>query len=93
VVLRSQIRTIRPGRRRTAPRSTTNVVRLDGVADEVNIQRMRDQEFRVSAPPAPFFADDMEIFERTQEGLQSGAVEWLVFFPVGSTAKRCATAT
>jgi nitrite reductase/ring-hydroxylating ferredoxin subunit len=77
VVLRSQIRTIRP----VAVDRTeiyTNVVRLDGVADEVNIQRMRDQEFEFGAA-GTFFADDMEIFERTQEGLQSGAVEWLVF--------------
>jgi nitrite reductase/ring-hydroxylating ferredoxin subunit len=77
VVLRSQIRTIRP----VAVDRTeiyTNVVRLDGVADEVNIQRMRDQEFEFGAAGA-FFTDDMEIFERTQEGLQSGAVEWLVF--------------
>jgi phenylpropionate dioxygenase-like ring-hydroxylating dioxygenase large terminal subunit len=77
VVLRSQIRTIRP----VAVDRTeiyTNVVRLDGVADEVNIQRMRDQEFEFGAA-GTFFTDDMEIFERTQEGLQSGAVEWLVF--------------
>jgi nitrite reductase/ring-hydroxylating ferredoxin subunit len=77
VVLRSQIRTIRP----VAVDRTeiyTNVVRLDGVADEVNILRMRDQEFEFGAA-GTFFTDDMEIFERTQEGLQSGAVEWLVF--------------
>jgi phenylpropionate dioxygenase-like ring-hydroxylating dioxygenase large terminal subunit len=77
VVLRSQIRTIRP----IAVDRTeiyTNVVRLDGVDDEVNIRRMRDQEFEFGAA-GTFFTDDMEIFERTQEGLQSGAVEWLVF--------------
>jgi phenylpropionate dioxygenase-like ring-hydroxylating dioxygenase large terminal subunit len=77
VVLRSQIRTIRP----VAVDRTeiyTNVVRLEGVPDEVNIQRMRDQEFEFGAA-GTFFTDDMEIFERTQEGLQSGAVEWLVF--------------
>jgi Ring hydroxylating alpha subunit (catalytic domain) len=77
VVLRSQIRTIRP----VAVDRTeiyTNVVRLEGVPDDVNIQRMRDQEFEFGAA-GTFFTDDMEIFERTQEGLQSGAVEWLVF--------------
>jgi nitrite reductase/ring-hydroxylating ferredoxin subunit len=77
VVLRSQIRTIRP----IAVDRTeiyTNVVRLDGMPDEVNIRRMRDQEFEFGAA-GTFFTDDMEIFERTQEGLQSGAVEWLMF--------------
>jgi phenylpropionate dioxygenase-like ring-hydroxylating dioxygenase large terminal subunit len=77
VVLRSQIRTIRP----IAVDRTeiyTSVVRLEGVEDDVNIRRMRDQEFEFGAA-GTFFTDDMEIFERTQEGLQSGAVEWLEF--------------
>jgi nitrite reductase/ring-hydroxylating ferredoxin subunit len=77
VVLRSQIRTIRP----IAVNRTeiyTNVVKLQNVPDEINIRRMRDQEFEFGAAGA-FFTDDMEIFERTQEGLQSRAVEWLVF--------------
>jgi benzoate/toluate 1,2-dioxygenase alpha subunit len=76
-VLRSQIRTIRP----IAVDRTeiyTSVVRLEGVEDDVNIRRMRDQEFEFGAA-GTFFTDDMEIFERTQEGLQSGAVEWLEF--------------
>jgi hypothetical protein len=77
VVLRSQIRTVRP----IAVNRTeiyTNVVKLQNVPDEVNIRRMRDQEFQFGAA-GTFFTDDIEIFERTQEGLQSGAVEWLVF--------------
>ena len=78
VVLRSQIRTIRPIAVDRTKEIYTNVVRLEGVPDEVNIQRMRDQEFEFGAA-GTFFTDDMEIFERTQEGLQSGAVEWLVF--------------
>jgi hypothetical protein len=56
----------------------TNVVRLSGVPEEVNLKRMRDQELEFGAA-GTFFTDDLEIFERTQEGLQSGAVEWLVF--------------
>lgn len=77
IVLRSQIRTVRP----IAVNRTeihTNVVKLQNVPDEVNLRRIRDQEFEFGAA-GTFFTDDLEIFERTQEGLQSGAVEWLVF--------------
>jgi phenylpropionate dioxygenase-like ring-hydroxylating dioxygenase large terminal subunit len=77
IVLRSQIRTVRP----IAVDRTevyTSVVRLSGVSEEVNLKRMRDQELEFGAA-GTFFTDDLEIFERTQEGLQSGAVEWLVF--------------
>jgi phenylpropionate dioxygenase-like ring-hydroxylating dioxygenase large terminal subunit len=77
IVLRSQIRTVRP----IAVDRTeiyTNAVRLQNVADDVNLRRMRDQEFEFGAA-GTFFTDDLEIFERTQEGLQSGAVDWVVF--------------
>ncbi|CAN7636347.1 MULTISPECIES: aromatic ring-hydroxylating oxygenase subunit alpha [unclassified Caballeronia] len=77
IVLRSQIRTVRP----IAVDRTeiyTKVVRLQDVPDEVNMRRMRDQEFEFGAA-GTFFADDLDIFERTQRGLQSGAVDWLVF--------------
>ena len=73
VVLRSQIRTIRP----IAVDRTevfTKAVKLQGVSDEVNLTRLRDQEFEFGAA-GTFFTDDIEIFERTQEGLQSNAVE------------------
>jgi phenylpropionate dioxygenase-like ring-hydroxylating dioxygenase large terminal subunit len=77
IVLRSQIRTVRP----IAVDRTeiyTNVVRLQNVTEDVNLRRMRDQEFEFGAA-GTFFTDDLEIFERTQEGLQSGAVDWVVF--------------
>jgi phenylpropionate dioxygenase-like ring-hydroxylating dioxygenase large terminal subunit len=77
IVLRSQIRTIRP----IAVDRTeiyTKAVRLPDAPDEVNLVRLRDQEFEFGAA-GTFFTDDLEIFERTQEGLQSGAVDWLVF--------------
>lgn len=77
VLLRSQICTIRP----IAVDRTevfTKAVKLQGVSDEVNLTRLRDQEFEFGAA-GTFFTDDIEIFERTQEGLQSNAVEWLVF--------------
>jgi phenylpropionate dioxygenase-like ring-hydroxylating dioxygenase large terminal subunit len=77
IVLRSQIRTVRP----IAVDRTeiyTNAVRLQNVAEDVNLRRMRDQEFEFGAA-GTFFTDDLEIFERTQEGLQSGAVDWVVF--------------
>ncbi len=77
IVLRSQICTVRP----IAVNRTeiyTKAVKLENVADEINLRRMRDQEFEFGAA-GTFFTDDIEIFERTQEGLQSGAVEWLVF--------------
>jgi len=77
VVLRSQIRTIRP----IAVDRTeiyTRVVKLQNVPEEVNLRRLRDQEFEFGAA-GTFYTDDIEIFERTQEGLQSGAVDWLVF--------------
>lgn len=77
IVLRSQIRTVRP----IAVDRTeilTSVVKLKGVDDDINVQRMRDQEFEFGAA-GTFFADDLDIFERTQEGLGSNAVEWAVF--------------
>lgn len=77
IVLRSQIRTVRP----IAVDRTeilTSVVRLENVPEEVNLQRMRDQEFEFGAA-GTFFADDLDIFERTQQGLSSSAVDWLVF--------------
>jgi len=77
IVLRSQIRTIRPI---AADRTEihTRVVRLEGAPEDVNLRRMRDQEFEFGAA-GTFFTDDLEIFERTQYGLQSSAVEWLNF--------------
>lgn len=77
IVLRSQIRTIRPiAANRTEIH--TRVVKLEGAPEEINLRRMRDQEFEFGAA-GTFFADDLEIFERTQFGLQSAAVEWLNF--------------
>lgn len=77
VLLRTQIRTIRP----IAVNRTeiyTNVVRLQQVPEELNLSRMRWQEFEFG-PSGVVYADDLEIFERTQVGLQSSAVEWLMF--------------
>jgi phenylpropionate dioxygenase-like ring-hydroxylating dioxygenase large terminal subunit len=77
IILRSQIRTVRP----IAVDRTevyTNVVRLPGVDDAINLKRLRDQEAEFGAAGS-FYVDDMEIFERCQRGLQSGAVDWLVF--------------
>ncbi|MBJ3778131.1 aromatic ring-hydroxylating oxygenase subunit alpha [Acuticoccus mangrovi] len=77
IVLRSQIRTVRP----IAVDRTeiiTSVVKLKGVDEAVNLQRMRDQEFEFGAA-GTFFADDLDIFERTQQGLNSSAVDWLEF--------------
>ena len=63
VLLRSQIRIIRPiAVDRT--KMYTNVVRLQGVPEEVNLRRMRDQEFEFGAA-GTFYTDDMEIFERS----------------------------
>jgi len=77
IVLRSQIRTIRPI---AADRTEiyTNVVKLQGIDEEINIRRMRDQEFEFGAA-GTFYTDDIEIFERTQHGLKSEAVDWIVF--------------
>ena len=77
IVLRSQIRTMRPV---AADRTEifTRVVRLEGVPEEVNLKRLRDQEFEFGAA-GTFYADDLEIFERTQVGLQSNAVDWVLF--------------
>ena len=44
----------------------------------MNLRRMRDQEFEFGAA-GTFYTDDMEIFERSQAGLQSSAVDWVVF--------------
>jgi nitrite reductase/ring-hydroxylating ferredoxin subunit len=77
ILLRSQIRIVRP----IAVDRTeiyTNVVRLKGVPEEVNLKRMRDQEFEFGAA-GTFYTDDMEIFERSQRGLKSSAVDWVVF--------------
>jgi phenylpropionate dioxygenase-like ring-hydroxylating dioxygenase large terminal subunit len=77
VILRSQIRVIRP----VAVDRTeiyTNVAKLQGVPDAVNLQRLRYQEFEFGAAGV-IYADDLEIFDRVQAGLQASAVEWLVF--------------
>jgi nitrite reductase/ring-hydroxylating ferredoxin subunit len=77
ILLRSQIRIVRP----IAVDRTeiyTNVVRLKGVPEDVNLKRMRDQEFEFGAA-GTFYTDDMEIFERSQRGLKSSAVDWVVF--------------
>jgi phenylpropionate dioxygenase-like ring-hydroxylating dioxygenase large terminal subunit len=77
IILRSQIRVVRP----IAVDRTeiyTSVVRLQGVDEAINVKRMRDQETEFGAAGS-FYVDDMEIFERSQRGLQSEAVDWLVF--------------
>ena len=77
VILRTQIRTIRP----ISPSRTeiiTNVVKLQDVPEDLNLRRMRAQEFEFGAAGV-VYVDDIEIFERTQEGLQSQAEDWLVF--------------
>ena len=76
ILLRTQIRTVRPI---SIDRTEiyTNVVRLPGVDDETNRFRLRTQEFEFG-PCGVVFSDDLEIFERAQTGLQSSAVEWLI---------------
>lgn len=76
ILLRTQIRTVRP----IAVDRTeiyTNVVKLPEVEDATNKFRLRTQEFEFG-PCGVVFADDLEIFERAQLGLQSAAVEWLL---------------
>jgi phenylpropionate dioxygenase-like ring-hydroxylating dioxygenase large terminal subunit len=77
VLLRTQIRIIRPI---SVDRTEiyTNVVRLQNVPEELNIRRLRSQQFEFG-PAGVIYADDLEIFERTQAGLQSSAVDWLLF--------------
>ena len=61
ILLRSEIRIVRP----IAVDRTeiyTNVVRLKGVPEEVNLNRMRDHEFEFGAA-GTFYTDDMEIFD------------------------------
>jgi phenylpropionate dioxygenase-like ring-hydroxylating dioxygenase large terminal subunit len=77
VVLRTQIRTIRP----IAVDRTeiiSNVVRLENVPEELNQRRLRSQEFEFGSAGV-VYVDDLEIFERSQEGLQSRADDWLIF--------------
>lgn len=77
VVLRTQIRTIRP----IAVDRTeiiSNVVRLQNVPEELNQRRLRSQEFEFGSAGV-VYVDDLEIFERTHEGLQSRANDWLIF--------------
>jgi len=76
ILLRTQIRTVRPiSVNRTE--IYTNVVRLPGVEDQLNKFRLRTQEFEFG-PCGVVFADDLDVFERAQRGLQSSAVEWLL---------------
>jgi phenylpropionate dioxygenase-like ring-hydroxylating dioxygenase large terminal subunit len=77
VILRTQIRIIRP----VAVDRTeiiSNVVKLQNVPDDLNQRRMRSQEFEFGCAGV-VYVDDLEIFERTQEGLQSRAEDWLIF--------------
>jgi phenylpropionate dioxygenase-like ring-hydroxylating dioxygenase large terminal subunit len=76
ILLRTQIRTVRPI---AADRTEiyTNVVRLAGVEEEVNRFRLRTQEFEFG-PCGVVYADDLDVFERAQAGLQSAAVDWLL---------------
>jgi hypothetical protein len=75
--LRTQIRIIRP----VAVDRTeiiSNVVKLQNVPDDLNQRRMRSQEFEFGCAGV-VYVDDLEIFERTQEGLQSRAEDRLIF--------------
>jgi Ring hydroxylating alpha subunit (catalytic domain) len=77
VILRTQIRTIRP----IAVDRTeiiSNVVKLQNVPGDLNQRRLRSQEFEFGCAGV-VYADDLEIFERTQKGLQSRAQDWLLF--------------
>ena len=77
VILRTQIRIIRP----VAVDRTeiiTNVVKLQNVPDDLNQRRMRSQEFEFGCAGV-VYVDDLEVFERTQEGLQSSADDWVIF--------------
>jgi phenylpropionate dioxygenase-like ring-hydroxylating dioxygenase large terminal subunit len=77
VILRTQIRIIRP----IAVDRTeiiSNVVKLQDVSDDLNQRRLRSQEFEFGCAGV-VYADDLEIFERTQKGLQSRAQDWLLF--------------
>lgn len=77
VILRTQIRTIRP----IAVDRTeiiSNVVKLQDVSADLNQRRLRSQEFEFGCAGV-VYADDLEIFERTQKGLQSRAEDWLLF--------------
>ncbi|QAY95525.1 hypothetical protein CWB41_07070 [Methylovirgula ligni] len=76
ILLRTQIRIVRPiSVNRTE--IYTNVVKLPGLDEATNKFRLRTQEFEFG-PSGVVFADDLEIFERAQAGLQSSAVEWLL---------------
>lgn len=76
ILLRTQIRTVRPiSVDRTE--TYTNVVRLPGLDNETNQFRLRTQEFEFG-PCGVVYSDDLEVFERAQAGLRSSAVEWLV---------------
>ena len=74
--MRTQIRIVRPI---SVDRTEiyTNVVKLPALDEATNKFRLRTQEFEFG-PCGVVFADDLEIFERAQAGLQSSAVEWLM---------------
>ena len=77
VVLGQQVRTIRPVRH-----DRTEVLlapaMLEGVPDEVNLQRLRAFEAFYS-PQGGGIHDDIEMFSRVTEGLQCGQDPWLLF--------------
>ncbi len=49
---------------------------LDGVSDEINRQRLRDLQRRLSTT-GMIASDDMEIFAGNQTGLQAQALDWI----------------
>ena len=63
--------------RQTERRNIYKCGPVAGGRNEVNKFRLRTQEFEFG-PCGIVFADDLEVFERAQAGLQSSAVEWLV---------------
>ncbi len=77
VLIGSQIRTIQPiAHDLTEVYSAPTL--LEGVADEINLERLRGHEDFYG--PASFGApDDIEMFVRQWEGLQASCNEWLLY--------------
>jgi hypothetical protein len=51
---------------------------IKGAPDEVNEGWLRSQE-RFYGPSGYGMADDIEVFEMSQQGMEGSAVEWLLF--------------
>jgi benzoate/toluate 1,2-dioxygenase alpha subunit len=76
-LIHHQIRTWRP----VSPTLTEVTVypfEIKGAPDEVNEGWLRSQE-RFYGPSGYGMADDIEVFEMSQQGMEGSAVEWLLF--------------